>query len=386
MTAVKMCTVHIYGPSLACMPRRSKVRLPANAGAEEHRSTNRRIEAMQEDNARAARATDAELVRNDEVLLEFKQRSRLVEHKKAQLALFEQTLKRAKTPEEKRGGAREIEKLKEELKELDVPTVAWIGDRREMYDYIDETSRQSKRAVERDAELAGLIAAKQRLEDDLLQIERNPRNMHLLRGALYEVRQAKDDIEKFVRPSAAAGGRRTGIQAPPYIQAQINVYMRMFTEVQQDRLEYMTSASPEKLRDMSEGVQGIDMCIQDLLDSLRATLDAHDQSADHLARTHRLARQAGAHASNVGAHASTRGSGRHINDAARGLRLLNVYDPKNEAKLAAMRQELLEMDLQIAQKSLQELELDRTLDPVELELYRAIMERNEDIGSRAAGS
>ena len=347
---------------------------------------------MQEDNARAAQETDAELVRNDELLREFRQRSRLVEHKKAQLALFETTLKEAKTPETKRGGAREIEKLKEELEELDVPTVAWIGDRREMRGYIDETSRQSKRAVERDAQLAELIAAKQRLEDKYLQMERNPRHMHLLQGALYEVRQATDDIENYqdvlrVRQATDDIGRRTGIQAPLYIQQQINVYMRMFTEVQQDRLDNMTSASPEMLRDMSDGVQGIDMCIHDLLDSLRATLDAHDKSAGTRAPPPHAGRHSNSAAQinkQFAAHASTRDTGRYINDAARGLHLLNVYDPKNEAKLAAMRQELVEIDLHIAQKSMQELELDWTLDPVELELYRAIMER--DIGSRAAGS
>ena len=156
---------------------------------------------------------------------------------------------------------------------------------------IDEASKQSKRAVERDAELAELIASKKKLEDDLLQIERTTRNKHLLETALYKVQWATEDIEKFVRPSVAAGGdgHRKVIQAPPYIQMQLDIYMRFFAELQEDRLKYMTSASPEKLREMYDGVLGIDLCIEELLDDLRAKVDAHDKPAatttDYSAKT-----------------------------------------------------------------------------------------------------
>ena len=91
------------------------MRVPENAGAEELSSTNRRIEALQQENARAAHDEDAEVTRNTAVVAEFNQRSLLIERKKAQLDVLEATLKEAETDDATRVCAGAIEIVKEEL-------------------------------------------------------------------------------------------------------------------------------------------------------------------------------------------------------------------------------------------------------------------------------
>ena len=396
MTTAKVCRVHIYGPSLASMPRSSRVRVPANAGSEEVRRTNRRIEAMQQENARAriealqqeilpAEEDDPERIRNEAVFTEFKKRSQYIESQKKKIAELEATLQAAKPADGMRetktqamtriGLTGVIKTFKEELKKIDVPTLVWQGERGDMRAFIDDTSKQSKRAVERDKELAERIASKKQLEDELLQIQRNPRNKHLLQAALYEVRQATDDIENFVRPSVAAGGdgRRTVIPAPAHIQTQIDIYMRCFADLQACRLENMTSASPDDLREMHATALGIDKCMQEILDELRAIVDAHDPAAGVSNSLTTIRKEMELFESPQWSFSNLHATPKRLSDTERGLRLLDMYDSKSEAKLESMRQALLEMDIDTARKKMEELQVfERLLD--------------EDSGSRAAGS
>jgi hypothetical protein len=246
------------------------------------------------------------------------------------------------------------------------------ADREEMRAYIDFYSRQSKRAVERDTELAALIALKQKREDDLLQIVRIPRNTRQLEAALHSAQQAGEDIKNFVRPTVAAG-RAVPPPAPPRIQEGIDAYMEMYAQLQSDRLSYIMNANPEQERRLFTAAKAINKCVHEILDELRAEVEAHDKSAGPTAPGHLMAR-------------ARRDRGSYLNDAARGLalleardanidvdvadltlliaqnrRVLEACDPKNEDKVAAMRRELLEMDIQIAQKTMEELKLARKL-------------------------
>ena len=117
---------------------------------------------------------------------------------------------------------------------------------------------------------------------------------------------------------------------------------------------------------MSFGAKAINKCVHDILDELRAEVEAEDKSAAQ--------------------HPIGRDRGIYLNDAARGLRLLEqpktslhrhieqdiadlilliaknrrvleACDAKDGDKLAGMKRALLEMDIQIAQKTLEDMKL-----------------------------
>jgi len=118
---------------------------------------------------------------------------------------------------------------------------------------------------------------------------------------------------------------------------------------------------------------GIDKCMQEILDELRAMVDAHDPAAGVSDSLTTIRKEMELFESPQWSFSNLHATPKRLSDTERGLRLLDMYDSKSEAKLESMRQALLEMDIDTARKKMEELQVfERLLD--------------EDSGSRAAGS
>lgn len=95
-----------------------------------------------------------------------------------------------------------------------------------------------------------------------------------------QIAKKTSEIEDLVRPSVAAGGDgvRKTLKVPEAIQNPIENVLKYFQKLQDSRLEHLTKASPEKLKEFDQGAITFDEMLQELLTELTRACDFRDDS------------------------------------------------------------------------------------------------------------